>query len=305
MAPIETRHAISDEDRASEQTLLATMKKRFAEFSGSRRDGYDLMTAQTPVAEGLFFEQVSQGVKGWWVRSPGASDHRAILYLHGGAYTLGTAKAYRGFASQLVVRAGVHAFVLDYPLAPENPFPAAYETALAARRWLRVQGVSEIALVGDSAGGGLALATLGETIANSPAVAAAVVFSPWTDLALNGASFNDPQTCDPIFQPGVVAAAAKAYLNGHDPKDGRASPLYRVPDVMPPLAIQVGTDELLLDDATRYGAFAAQKGGEVRLDIFEGMHHVFQRCTEQLSSARLAFDDAAHFLSRHWNGNVE
>jgi acetyl esterase/lipase len=299
--PIETRHALSEDERQIEQAVLAAIGQRFASFSGSLRDAYDAMIAETPIAEGVTLEAVDQNdVQGWWVRPAGAPAGRAILFLHGGAYGLGSAKAYRGFASQIVVRAGVAAFVADYPLAPEHPFPAAFEAAVAARRWLETLGVAQIALVGDSAGGALALAALNEPEANAPAVAAVVVFSPWIDLALSGPSFANPDTHDPIFQRQVLTGAVVAYLDGADPRDGRASPLYSIPDRLPPLAIQVGTDELLLDDARRYAALAAEKGGEVRLDIFEGLHHVFQRSTAELPSARRALDAAADFLAIHW-----
>jgi monoterpene epsilon-lactone hydrolase len=213
---------------------------------------------------------------------------------------LGSAEAYRGFASQIAIRAGVAAFVLDYPLAPEHPFPAAFDAAVAARRWLGTQGVTQLASVGDSAGGALALAALHPSGSQAPAIAAIAVFSPWIDLALSGASFASAETHDPIFQPQILSDAAATYLGGADPRDGRASPLYAVPSDLPPLIIQVGTDELLLDDARRYAQAAAEKGGEVRLEIFEGLHHVFQSSTRELPSARRALDNVAGFLSSHW-----
>jgi epsilon-lactone hydrolase len=301
VSQIETTHALSEDERQVEKAVLAAIAEHYASFVGSRRDIYDAMTAQTPIADGVTMEVVDQnGMRGWWVRPAGARTDRAILFLHGGAYVLGSAKAYRGFVSQIAVRANVAAFVLDYPLAPEHPFPAAYETAVAAQRWLGVQGIAQLALVGDSAGGALALATLNPQEGNSPSVASVVVFSPWVDLAMTGASFTNPDTYDPIFQRQVLVGAAATYLNGADPKDPRASPLYSVPDKLPPLAVQVGSDELLLDDARRYAAAADKKGGEVRLDIFEGLHHVFQRSVKDLPTARRALDEAAAFVSRHW-----
>jgi len=298
---IETWHSLSDEERALAQAVVAEMGRRFASVVGTPREAYDFMTAATPIADGMVCQAIDEGgVRGWWVRPVGAPIDRAILFLHGGAYLLGSAEAYRGFASQIAVRTGCAVFVADYPLAPEHPFPAAYDATVAARVWLGTQGVSQIALVGDSAGGALALASLNESGAGSPMIMAAVVFSPWTDLAFTGPSFTSPETYDPVFKPGLLAGAAATYLGAADPRDGRASPLYAIPDGIPPLAIQVGTDELLLDDARRYAALAAAKGGEVRLDLFEGLHHVFQRSTEDLPSACRALDDAAGFLSRHW-----
>lgn len=298
---VETWHPISDQEAQLEEKVLAALGLHFAGFAGTRRQAYDVMATRTPMAEGLAVEHVDHAlVRGWWVRPEPAPTDRAILFLHGGAYMLGSAQAYRGFVSQLVVRAGVAAFIPDYPLAPEHPFPAAYDATMAAGRWLHREGFEQLAVVGDSAGGGLALATLGSGQADPLKVASAVVFSPWVDLALSGTSLWDPNTRDPIFQPPVLEAAASTYLDGADPRDGRASPLYDIPAQLPPLAIQVGSRELLLDDACRYAHAAAGSGGEVQLDIFDGLHHVFQRATEELPSARAALDAAAHFIRVHW-----
>ena len=297
---VEKRYALPPIERPIEAAVLAATTALLAGFSGSLREAYDALIATTPMADGVTMEAVDEpGIKGWWMRPADAPRDRAILFLHGGAYMLGSAEAYRGFASQIAARAGVASFVLDYPLAPEEPFPAASEAAIAARRWLGAKGIAQIALVGDSAGGALALGALGPA-ADGPAVAAVAVFSPWTDLALTGGSFTSPDTYDPIFQPQILAGAAATYLDGADPRDGRASPLYAVPDVLPPMLIQVGENELLLDDARRYAAAAAERDGEVSLEIFEGLHHVFQRSVTELPSARRALDNVAAFLSRHW-----
>ncbi len=300
-SPVETHHPLSEGERLIERDVLAGLGRHFATFAGSRRAAYDAMTALTPIADGVATEAVDRDdVRGWWVRPGDASAGRAILFLHGGAYMLGSAEAYRGFASQVAVRAGTAAFVLDYPLAPEHPFPAAVEAVGVALRWLGAQGVVQVALVGDSAGGALALSALGQPAPARLFLAAALVFSPWTDLALSGRSFTDPDTRDPIFQPEALAAAATTYLGGADPRDARASPLYGLPGSLPPLAIQVGTDELLLDDARRYAVAAAAKGGTVHLDVYEGLHHVFQRSVRDLPSARQALDAGARFLSTCW-----
>src|SRR5579871_3084146 len=187
---IETRHAISETDRQAEAALLAATEAHFANFPGTIREAYDAMTA-TPIVPGVALAQVEGQVQGWWVRPHGAPGDRAILFIHGGAYMLGSAKAYRGFASELAVRTGVAAFVLEYPLAPEHPFPAAYDAAVAARRWLGRQGFGQIALAGDSAGAALALGAMADEDESSR-VASVIAFSPWTDLALTGASFNSP-----------------------------------------------------------------------------------------------------------------
>lgn len=297
---IETRHPLPSAEQPLEQAVLAEIGAYFAGASGSMRETYDAMTTTT-IVEGIETEAVAaDGVAGWWVRPANAPVDRAILYIHGGAYMLGSARAYRGMVSEIVSRAGVAAFSLDYPLAPEHPFPAAPDAVAAALQWLASQGVKQVALIGDSAGGALALAACGMSLPHAPTIASAVVFSPWTDLTLSGPSFLDPGTYDPIFKPPVLADAAEKYLAGADPRDGRASPLSTLPEKLPPLAIQLGSDELLLDDSRRYAAAAAARGGEVRLDIYEGLHHVFQRATETLPSARKALDAAAQFLSDRW-----
>lgn len=295
---IETRHPLSPDDRRAAQALLAANASHFATFGGPLRAAYDAMTAQTPIAPDVVAEEVGAGVvRGWWLRPRAARADRAILFLHGGAYMLGSAQGYRGFASQVAARTGVATFVPDYPLAPEQPFPAAVEATLAARCWLQAQGIVDIALVGDSAGGALALGA----VSNDPAgVAAVAVFSPWVDLTLSGASMLSPDTVDPVFRRTQLADAAATYLNGAAADDGRASPLFALPDRLPPLAIQVGTDELLFDDARRYAAAAAARGGTVQFDIYDGMHHVFQRSTRELASARAALDAAAGFIDAHW-----
>lgn len=138
-------------------------------------------------------------------------------------------------------------FVLDYPLAPEHPFPAAPQAVAAAVDWLATQGVE-----GDSAGGALALTAPAPPRTTAPSIASVVVFSPWLDLTFTDLSFTGHDVHDPIFKPEVLKMAAAAYLDGADPRDGRASPLLDVPGVLPPIAIQVGADELRPDDATRY-----------------------------------------------------
>lgn len=296
----ETRRPLPEAERPLEAAVLAATTQHFATQGGTLREIYDAMTNATPLFEGVTTEAVDQpDAKGWWVR-PATTTHkdRAILFIHGGAYMLGSAAGYRGFASQIAGRSGLPVFVPDYPLAPEHRFPAAHDAILATRRWLDVQGFRQVTLVGDSAGGGLALASL--AVSGSAAVASVVTFSPWVDLAMTGASFSSPDTYDPIFQPAILTGAAATYLDGADPTDGRASPLYAVPDTLPPLLIQVGADELLLDDSRRYADAAAVRGGVVRLDIFEGLHHVFQRSTADLPSARLALDETAAFISAHW-----
>ncbi|WP_342627524.1 alpha/beta hydrolase [Nguyenibacter vanlangensis] len=296
------RHPISAVERELEKGVVAKIVDHFHTSSGTPRETYAAMHDWTPIADGVVTEPVEQdSVSGVWVRPANALANRAILLIHGGVYILGSAQAYRGLASQLAVRAGVAVFVLDYPLAPEHPFPAAPNAAAAALRWLAAQGVAEVALAGDSAGGALILAALALCGPGAPKVASVVAFSPWLDLAFTGPSFTDPQTHDPVLTREILRGGAGAYLAGAVPTDGRASPLYEIPQNLPPILIQVGEDELLLDDSRRYAEVAAMRGGEVQLDVFEGLHHVFQSSVSALPSARRALDDTASFIATHWS----
>jgi monoterpene epsilon-lactone hydrolase len=297
---VETQHPLPDGEGALAQAAVAALMGVLIGGSGSDRDRYAAMIATTPIAEGVTTDPVDRdGVHGWWVRPAKAPSDRAILYVHGGGYRLGSAKAYRGFASQIAVRAGLAAFVADYPLAPEHPFPAGLDAVLAVRRWLATQGITRAGLAGDSAGGGLVLAAANEQGTEAPPIAAVVAFSPFVDMTLSGESMLDPNTRDPYFTRDRLLASAATYLGGADPRNARASPLFGIRAGLPPIAIQVGTEEVLLDDARRYARTAAKMGGTVRLDVYEGLHHVFQQSTDYLPSARRALDDAAAFLARY------
>lgn len=289
--------AAADRDRERE------LRARFAQFwrtaTGDRRTVYDAFISATPFAEGVSSEQVeTASVRGWWVRPSVAQRDGAILYLHGGGYVAGSAKAYRGLASQLAGRTRRAVFVLDYPLAPEATVPAAPNAVMAAYEWLRANGSERIAFVGDSAGGGLALVTLARLAHGSrpSAALAGVAFSPWVDLAFTGASMKDAQIEDPLLTYPFLQAGARMYLGGADPRDPLASPLFGDLSRLPPLLIQVGSDERLLDDARQYAARAAGAGSPVQLEVWQGMHHVFQINVAELQTSRVALDRAAAFL---------
>jgi epsilon-lactone hydrolase len=159
-----------------------------------------------------------------------------------------------------------------------------------------------VAIVGDSAGGGLSLATAAQAHRENAKVAAVAVFSPWTDLSLGGASVREFAIGDPLLDPAYLRACATAYLGSAAPDDPRASPLFGVSAALPPVLIQVGTDEILLDDSRRFADALESTGGTVRLEVWQGMHHVFQLNVEQLASARKALDSASGFLSTHLFG---
>lgn len=294
--PQQTLVVLTPEERAAEEALLA----RFAEFwtnaGTDLRAAYDRFIGDTPVVEGIVFEQVIEdGVHGWWCRPAQVAPGQAILYVHGGGYVIGSATAYRGFASQIASRTGVAVFVLEYPLAPEAPFPGGFHATQRALAWLKGQGIGKLAVVGDSAGGGLSLAVVGAQAANN-VVAGCAVFSPWTDLALTGASVTDPAIHDTLLSADYLRDSAAKYAGATSIDDPRVSPLYGIPAGLPPLYIQAGSNELLVEDSRRYAAIAQERGANVRLEIWEGMHHVFQLNVRELAGARLAVDRAAAFV---------
>jgi monoterpene epsilon-lactone hydrolase len=291
---------LAAEERDREKALRAQFVQFWSTATGDPRTVYDTFISATPFAEGVSCEQVeAASVRGWWVRPSVAERDGVILYLHGGGYVGGSAKAYRGFASQLASRTRRPVFVLDYPLAPEATLPAAPDAVLAAYEWLRAIGSQRIVFAGDSAGGGLALVTLGR-LAHAPRPSAAIAglaFSPWVDLAFTGASMKDAHVEDPLLTYEYLQAGARMVLGGADSRDPLASPLYGDLSRLPPLLIQVGSDERLLDDARQYAERAAGAGSPVRLEVWEGMHHVFQVDVAHLRTSGVALDRAAAFLA--------
>ena len=219
-----------------------------------------------------------------------------------GGYTEGSVKAYRNFASQIAARAQAVAFVLDYPLAPERPFPTAPKAALESYHHLKEQ-FGKIVIVGDSAGGGLALVLLAQIAAEKSLgkPVAGVVFSPWTDLSNSRASITDPNIKDPILNKNMLVEYATTYLVTADPYDPLASPLFgSFSGIFPPLLIQVGSDEILFNDSWNYAHTAAKAGVSVKLEIWKGLHHVFQQqqlSASQLISVGLALDRAGQFIN--------
>lgn len=297
MAPV--IFPLANDDRDREKALREQYAQFWSGATGDPRTIYDSFIATTPIADSVSSERVeSESAHGWWVRPSVAEHDGVILYLHGGSYVSGSAKAYRGLASQLASRTRRPAFVPDYPLAPEATVPAAADAVIAAYEWLRTNGSERIVLVGDSAGGGLALAALARlTHTGRPSAAiAGLVFSPWVDLAFTGASMRDAQIVDPLLTYEALQASASMYLGGADPRDPLASPLFGDLSGLPPLLIQVGSDERLLDDTRQYAERAAAAGSPVRVEVWEGMHHVFQAEVATLRASGIALDRAAAFV---------
>jgi monoterpene epsilon-lactone hydrolase len=266
------------------------------------REPFDAMMEQTPDGAGITYEpDMVGGVSGVWCRPSAAPADRAILYIHRGAYIAGSAAAFRHLAGQIAARAGTAAFVPDYRLAPEHRFPAAFDDAHAAYRGLAEPETGAIAIVGDSAGGGLALALIAATCAEAAtsgalAPCAGVAMSPWTDLALTGPSLENRADADPFLTKDALAQAAAQYLAGQDARAPHASPLYGDLRGLPKIQVHTGTDEILLDDARRYAQSALAANVDVALHSWEGMPHVFPSTVGTLKAATQALDLIGTFL---------
>ncbi len=222
-----------------------------------------------------------------------------ILYFHGGAYAIGTAALAAGLASDIARRVGARVVSVDYRLAPENPYPAGIEDAVAAYRGLLADGVSakDVVFAGESAGGGIVAATLVALKATDlPQPAAAYVISPWVDLTLTGDSLKLKASVDPSLTPEGLGVRARDYLGTHDPGLGAVSPVFADLSGLPPLLIQVGGNEILLDDSTRLAARAAAGDVKVTLEVTPGVPHVFPAFAAVLDEAAEALDSGARFI---------
>lgn len=270
------------------------------------RAGFEALLATLPVAEDIrFTPETLGGVSGLRAETDGMTADAALLYLHGGAYVVGSAQGYRGLAAELGRAAGMTAHAIDYRLAPEHPFPAAIDDAVAAYRALLDQGIAaeRIAIAGDSAGGGLTLAALVKLReAGLPLPACGLLLSPWADLACEGASITEKAAEDPSLNEAPLRITAAHYLNGADPRTPLASPIHADLRGLPPLFIQVGSAEILLDDAVRVARAAGAAGVSVRLDIWPDMVHVWHAFAFMLGAGRAAITDAGSFLRGHTGG---
>ena len=239
------------------------------------------------------------GVPAQWIVPPAANAERVILYLHGGGYTMGSCNTHRAMIARIARASDARALAIDYRLAPENPFPAAVEDATAAYRWLLSEDHSpgKIVIAGDSAGGGLTLAALAALRDSGvPLPAGAVPISPWTDLEGTGDSVRSRANRDPMIQPGGLSEMASMYLGGADAKNPLASPLHADFRGFPPLLIQVGDAEILLDDATRVAARAKAAGVEVKLEVWDDMIHVWHVFAKLLPEGQQAIDRIGRFV---------
>jgi epsilon-lactone hydrolase len=271
-------------------TLLRSRPAAETPVVGEVRAGFEQVGVFLGGAPDAKCEKVDAGgVPAEWVAAPGCDPERAVLYLHGGGYVIGSINTHRRLAYDISAASGARVLVIDYRLAPEHPFPAAVEDAAKAWRWLLQQGFAahRLAIAGDSAGGGLTLATLVNLRDQKLGLpACAVAISPWVDLEGVGNSITARAAQDPMVQKDGLLWMAGLYLNGKDAKTPLAAPLHADLKGLPPILIQVGTAETLLDDSTRIAEKLHAAGVDVRLAIWPNMLHVFPLFAPILSEGR-------------------
>jgi len=255
------------------------------------------------VARDVKCEPVSAGgVPAEWIVPPGAADDRVILYLHGGGYVMGSINTHRAMVARIARASQAKALAIDYRMAPEHPFPAAVDDATAAYRWLLAQGYKpgKIVISGDSAGGGLTLAMLiALRDAGTPLPAAGVPISAWADLEGTGASIQTRAATDPMVDQPGLHRMAKLYAGDHDLKNPLISPIHADYRGLPPMLLQVGDAEILLDDSTRVSDKAKAAGVKVELEAWDQMFHVWHVFAKILPEGQQAIDRIGSYILAH------
>ena len=269
-----------------------------------RRKRLDDVGSVWPVADDVEISSVDvNGVPGEWSIVPGSDASRVLMFFHGGGYCSGSIVSHRRLVTEAGRAAGVRTLAIAYRLAPEHPFPAAYDDVLTAWRFLRDQNIAaaHIAVGGDSAGAGLTLALIGRLRdAQEELPGCAWLISPWTDLTMSGSTLSSKEAVDPLIHKQYLIELADAYLPaGMDWKDLRVSPLYADLKGFPPVLIQVGSAETLLDDATRFAAVAGAADVRVTLEIWPQMIHAWPLWNARLEPGRHALASAGAFIRQH------
>jgi acetyl esterase/lipase len=269
-----------------------------------RRQRLDEVGSAWPVADDIKLELVNlDGVPGEWSSAPGSDASCVLLFFHGGGYCSGSILSHRRLVTEAGRAAGIRTLAVAYRLAPEHPFPAALDDALTTWHFLRRQGVAatHIAVAGDSAGGGLTLALIGQLQETREELPACMwLLSPWTDLTMSGSTLAIKASVDPLIHGGYLHELADAYLPGsQDRKDPRVSPLYADLKGLPPALIQVGSAETLLADATRFAAAAGAADVAVTLEVWPHMIHAWPLWNAHLEPGREALVRAGTFMKQH------
>lgn len=291
---------MSKEQQSQLDAILRQGRLDTAADAVSVRAAFDAFTAQAPAPADVQQKRVELGgVAGIEVTIAGNETDRMILYFHSGVYVIGSAAATVPLVAGLVRRTGVNAITLDYRLAPEHPYPAALDDARAAYEGLLAQGMDpgQIVLAGESAGGGLAVATLlAAREAGLPMPSCAFLLSPFADLTLSGETLVERESLDPILSPAGLRVHAPEYVGGADAADPLISPIFGDLRGLPPVLIQVGSNEILLSDAIRLAERAALSDVAVTLDVTPGVPHVFQGFAGFLDEGGAALDRATDFV---------
>jgi epsilon-lactone hydrolase len=265
------------------------------------RSYFDARGQEFPLPEGVSIASAEvEGIKAEWIRATNAEENRVILYFHGGGYLIGSLASHRHITASISQAAGATVFALDYRLAPEHPFPAAVIDAVTAYKWLLQQGIKpeQVIIAGDSAGGGLTIATLLSLRDEGIALpAAAVCISPWVDLTNTAESYQTMP--DPMLTKNELDQFAQGYLQGQDAKNPLASPLFADLHGLPPLLIQVGTQEHLYDDSIGLEARAKAAGVDARLEVWDEMIHVWHYFHPMLQEGRDAIARIGEFVKAH------
>lgn len=252
-----------------------------------------------PKPRGCNFESTTiGGVPAVFATPTGAVRGRHILYLHGGGYSIGSSRSHAGMAARLAAKAHAVAVVIDYRLAPEHRYPAAIDDCVAAyRALLALTDSSQIVIAGDSAGGGAALATLVSLRdAGDPLPGGTYLISPWTDLTASGESITTKAEIEPMIELDHLRESVDDYIGDLPPDHPGVSPLFADLSDLPPMLIQVGSDEVLLDDSTRLAERAEARGIDVTIEIGQDLWHVYQALAGFMPEADAAFDRAAEFI---------
>jgi len=285
----------SQEVETITQMLRAQLEETSPDISfPESRAMFEEMVALFPLPEGVSSTPVDAGgIPAEWIRAAGASDKQTTYWLHGGGYCIGSINTHRGLLAGISAASGARGFAIEYRLAPEHPFPAAVEDAVAGYRWLLSTGVdpAQIIIGGDSAGGGLTVATLvALKDAGERLPAGAMCISPWTDMALTGESLMSKAEADPMITTDGIARVRDAYVGTADPRAPLASPIYADLSGLPPMLIQVGENEVLLSDSTRLAERAEAAGVDVTLEVWPDMFHVWHFFAAMLPEGQQAID---------------
>lgn len=274
-----------------------------ADLAATRREFERTAARYGPPRDVRIRSETIAGVDGDWLVPPGCDEAPLLYFLHGGAYVMGSSRTHRRMLACLAKAAAVRAYLPNYRLAPEHPFPHGIEDASNVYRELLMRGESpsRIAIGGDSAGGGLTMATLLTLRERDvPMPAGTVLLSPWLDLTASGESMHSRAGIDPLFRPQHMPGAADFYCDRHSRRDPRVSPVFADVSGLPPTLVQVGDHEILLSDATRIVERLTQAGVPATLDVWPEMWHVFQFFAGLMPEATRAIGQLAIFLSERF-----